>query len=516
MRETSDKEEPSRRGDLRGRVRRVREEIDRLPRPSRSVRRTFRWFQRLLRVVVVPFVAREHRPTVAIAWLAVIFFLPGPGLLLYLLFGEYGLRRSVRQHARLRENVDRETVFQEDQRHVRRPDLPERCGSLVSLTERLATRRHGGFSVLGGNRVELVTDSRETIDRLIQDVERARHHVHLLFFLYNGDATGRRLAEALAAAARRGVDCRVLVDPIGSGVVAEPSFFDEIGPWLEDRGVRVYPVLPLRPFRRPFARYDIRNHRKVVVVDGRCAYAGSINVHDDDFGLEDGQWHQATVRLEGPAAHHLQLLFVEDWYFAAGELLEGADVFPRIEPQGDVAVHTIPGAPTYGIDLIQHHLVASIEAAAESLWITTPYFVPDEPLALALRLAALRGVDVHLVLPEKSDRAVADAAARSFLQKLLEVGVEVHLMREGVLHAKTLTIDDHTSVIGSANFDRRSFYVNYEVNLAIYDPAFTRRLRRHQESYTERSTRLGAEWWDRRPASARLVDSTAKLLSPLL
>jgi len=476
-----------------------------------------RW---LVRLTMVPVVARRHRPTDALAWLALIFALPWLGPALYFLFGEVGLRRSVRRHARVRAEIeaDERVEEQESWAFAVEDELSEDedVVEMVRLVDGLGGGVNG-LPILSGNRVDLLVDTDDGLDALVAAIDEARLDVHLLFFIFAPDAAGERVAEALLAAARRGVSCRVLADDYGSGRQPERSFFDELAPRLAAGGVEVETMLPIRLLRRPFARGDIRNHRKIAVIDGRLAFTGSLNIHDADFDLPAGStWRQLTLRIEGPAVHQLQVVFVEDWYFTTGELLERDRHFPAAERCGDVCVQTVPGGPTYESDFMEHLVIAALNGADRRAIVATPYFVPTEATMIALRLAALRGAQVQLVVPRRSDQRLADLAGRSFFPELLRSGIEIHLHDHGMLHAKALSVDDRFALVGSANFDRRSFRVNYEVNLVLYGRDVARRVRECQEGYLADAEPIDPEAWERRPRHLHLLEQTTKLMSPLL
>lgn len=468
----------------------------------------------VIRLAMIPVVAREHRVEVALGWLGLILLVPYAGAPLYFLLGELNLRHRLKDHARLQREVEAEQRLHEEAPSLLHPDFSRPVRHLAHLTGQLT--RHGAFPALDGNAVELVVGQQGGIGRIVQEIDRAERHVHLLFFLYNGDDSGRRVGEALGRAARRGVRCRLLVDALGSRVSAEPSFFRGMDKWLEGQGVEVRSTLPVRLLRRPLARLDIRNHRKIVVVDGRTAYAGSLNVHDPGFDLDSGEWEQLTVRLEGPAVRQLQALFAADWKASGGALLSGPEHFPEPQEAGEAAVQVIPGGPTYDTDLLEHAWVAVLNSARERVAITTPYFIPDQPLLVALRLASLGGARLDLIVPQESDRRLADAAARTYFDPLLAAGTHVHLFPHGFLHSKSMSADGQVSVIGSANYDRRSLFLNYEVNLIVFDPAFTTTLQACQEKLIREAQELPRDWWHHRPRSRKVVDQTLKLLSPLL
>lgn len=466
-----------------------------------------------IRLVMVPVVAhRRKRPLEALAWLAVIFFVPVVGTLLYLWLGEYGVRRSEERQEDVRRRIDRTGAA----RLLAPWQSPEPAGTapsgLVRVSERLMRPRMEGLRTLGGNAVELMEEG-EVIDRLVEEIGRARDHVHLLFFIFRPDGTGWRVARALAEACGRGVSCRVLADSWASR-----AMFGEMEPWLAERGVEVRGLLELHPLRHPLARLDVRNHRKVAVMDGRVAFTGSANVHDADMGLDEGVWHQIAARVEGPAVLPLQMVFLEDWMMADGGMPDDPDRLLR-EPEaaGEVPVQVVPSGPGYPADALQHLFTEALHEARERAVLTTPYFVPDEATRLALRLAALRGARTELVLPRESDRRMADAAGRAYFDELLEVGVRIHRHPSGILHSKSLGVDGRTAVLGTANFDRRSMFLNYEVTLLVHDADVVADLVRRQERYIRRAETLEHESWCASRSTAREVaDDVAKLLSPLL
>lgn len=465
--------------------------------------------QWVIRLVMIPVLARDHRPSVAMAWLALFAFTPWMALPAYLLLGKPVVRRRSQGHTRARKELI-------GKGYLNTESSTQAGNGLARLVERLTADHHGGIPAAKGNSAELLAGTESIVAELIRDIERAQHHVHLLFFLFNDDSTGRRVAEALAAAASRGVACRLLLDAFGCRVVARPSPFRSLAPWLQERGVHVEEVLAVRLIRRPLARFDLRNHRKIAVVDGRVAYTGSFNVHDADFGLEKGCWQEMMARLEGPVVRQLQLLFLEDWSFATGKLEADPGLFPSAVRAGEILAQAVPGGPEHAEDPIHHVLVAAIHSARERLFLTTPYFIPDEPMQMALLTAVLRGVRLDLVLPEKSDQRAADAAARGYLDELLRHGANVHLFTAGLLHTKSLSVDDRLAILGSANFDRRSLFLNYEANVAIYDAGLAVELRKRQEDYLAHATLLEPDWWARQPALHRRVYEMARLLSPLI
>lgn len=463
------------------------------------------WVIRAVMLVVV--VSRRRQPSSAMAWLLVIFSVPWLGLVLYLLVGENRLpRRRTEQHARILEELKPVGRRFEDHPSASCTMLGPQARATVTLAERL-----GYMPILSGNAVELMTSTDDVIDRLIADVDAAEHHAHLLFYIYADDETGRRVADALVRAARRGVKCRVLVDSVGSA-----RMFKRLGPRMTEEGVELHEMLPVGIFRRRVARMDLRNHRKLAVIDGRIAYTGSQNIVNADYGHRDLAWHDMMARLTGPAVLELQAVFVADWYFDTDEILNGDDVFPEPPIAGKIPVQTLPSGPTYPTENYQRMVVAALHDAREHVILTTPYFVPDEPFVQALQTAVLSGVEVELIVPRRSDRWLVTLASRAYYGELLDAGVKLHLYDAGLLHSKTMSIDDTVAFLATGNFDIRSFALNFEVNLLLYEADVTERLRAEQRRYIADSVRLTRAQWRKRPVLQKLLEKLAKLLSPLL
>ncbi len=461
----------------------------------------------VIRIVAVPIVLRRRGPSAATSWLLVIFFLPWFGFVLYVLIGENRLPRR---------RIDRQALAATRQRilaslsaqspHVVHPELTPAQSTLVHLVERL-----GDKPILGGNDSEVFTHTDEMVERLIEDIDAATDHIHLLFYIIADDATGHRITGALARAVERGVKCRVLADHVGSW-----QFFKRLAPQMRSQGIELYAMLPVNLFRRTLARMDLRNHRKIAVFDGRVAYAGSQNLVNADYGTKDLVWHDMMVRLTGPIVLQLQSVFVEDWFAETEELLGDDRYFPDSQVQGEVVVQSLPSGPTFPTGNYQRMVVAAIYAATEQVTITSPYLVPDAPFLQAMETAVLRGVRVSVIVPARCDQVLVGAAARGYYEALLTAGVRLYRHQHGLLHAKTMSIDDQVALVGSGNFDIRSFYLNFELNLLVYGPVVTRALREAQEGYLAESIELTLDEWRQRPWYKDILDNSAKLLSPLL
>ena len=478
-------------------------------------------FDTLIRVGLgIRIILRRRAVSVSLAWLAVLLFAPLVGTILYLLVGEVWLgrsrvRRRIRVVRRLQPRLDR--LWKE------RPPDNETATLDPAHLDRVATAVTG-IPPVGGNRLTLSAGSRDFIDAAIADIEIATTNVHICFYIWMTGHAGDDVAEALIRAAARGVVCRVLVDGYGS----RPFLRSQVARRLRDAGVDVVTSLPANLLRALLHRIDVRNHRKCIIVDGRIAWTGSQNLTDEHFRVSRrpgvGPWVDAMVRIEGPAVRAIQIVFVCDWLLEAREspreLTQDETVFPPPHPVElpGTTVQVIPSGPGEGSGAatIRDLLASAIHTASDRLVLTTPYFVPDEATRVALCSAALRGVETRLVVPKQIDAPLVAFAMRSEYEALLAAGVHVHQFTDGLLHAKTLTVDDRVAFVGSVNMDMRSFWLNFETTIYIRDDDVASHLLWLQQSYLEASEVINPETWAARSRAVRLVESTARLFGPLL
>ena len=460
------------------------------------------WGIRLAMLIYVP----QQRSTAATrTWLLLIFLFPLPGLVLYAMIGRIYLpRRRIEQQRRASSRI-REAQRGLAQQPALHPVLPKHLQPLVQLASNL-----GDFEPFGGNHVELLDDYDTSLRRMVADIDAARDQVHLLFYIFEADTTGRLVADALIRAARRGVKCRVLMDAVGS-----KRGLKRLGPGLRAAGVDLHAMMEAGLFRRNAARFDLRNHRKIVVIDGAIGYTGSQNVVDAEF-VEGFPNEELVVRVTGPITAQLQAVFVTDYFFETGEVLDQSVHFPPLDPTGGTVAQLLPSGPGYERENAQEHFVSLLYAARKRVVLTTPYFVPDEPFLQAMRSAARRGVEVVLVLSAHANQTFTQFAQRAFYDELLASGVEIRLYRPRFLHAKHLTVDDDIAVLGSTNIDIRSFALNAEINLVLYCGETVRRLREIENRRLADSDRLTLEEWRQRPVTLRVLQNIARLADSLL
>jgi cardiolipin synthase len=450
----------------------------------------------------------------SLAWVLVIFVFPVFGPLTYLLMGE--LRLGSRRGKRFEQLFppigdwlkELNTRFR-----VNWHEVGEECEPLSRLAELSL-----GLPTLPGNRYELIGDWQAVFQRLVEDIDAAEKTCHLVFYIWQPGGAAEDVAAALIRAEQRGVTCRVLVDAMGSRTFLRSPIADQ----LRAAGVEILAALPGGIFRMPFVRFDLRMHRKIVVIDGQIAYTGSLNLVDPRYFKQDadvGQWIDAMMRLEGPAVEALAITFLADWYVESEYELEQLRDTGGAEPQsrvGDCAVQALPSGPAFRTESIEQILVMGIYAAQHELVLTTPYFVPSEAMRMALESAARRGVKVILIVPAKVDSRLVRYASQAFQSDLLRAGVRIAKFKGGLLHTKSVTIDGRMSLFGSLNLDPRSLRLNFEISLAVYDRGFTRELRDLQQSYLDQSELIDLEIWHNRPRSQRVAENCARLFGPLL
>jgi cardiolipin synthase len=457
------------------------------------------WSIRLWGIWAIP---RRRSPNAARAWLLLVLVFPILGAVLYSVFGRAWLPEDRRERQRRANEL------------VRASPAVERAVGAVGLDGNVAAtavlaRKLGAFPVVEGNRVELLDGYEDAIDRLVADVDAARESVHLLFYIFEPDATGERMASAVLRAAARGVSCRVMMDGLGS----KPGLA-RLAPRLRAGGVEVHALLS--PGTRHMRR-DLRNHRKIAVIDGRIGHTGSQNVVDAfDYKGRGLTNEELVARVEGPVVGQLQAIFLIDRFLETGKGIDEARLYPDAGPRGGARAQALPSGPTYEVENNERTFVQMLYGARERVVVTSPYFVPDRPFVAAMQAAAVRGLEVHLVTPRQADQWLVRLAQESFYDELLQAGVKIHLYRPRFLHAKHLSVDDEVAAIGSSNIDMRSFTLNEEDMLLFYDREVVADLRRIQERYFRDSDLLDAEAWATRPPLRRVGQQLARLVDSVL
>jgi cardiolipin synthase A/B len=462
----------------------------------------------VIRVGALVYVPQRRPPSASRAWLLLIFFLPWPGLVLYLLIGRaYMPRRRLRVQKQIydliRRLVPRADSFETKVSTAVSPELLP----ALRLADRLSE-----FPITGGNQFELLPHYEAAIDRVITEVESAQRYVHMLFYIFENDEVGRRVAQALEQAAKRGVAVCVLMDAVGSR-----GGLNGLGPGLRAAGAEVIAVMPLRLWGPNAARFDLRNHRKIVVVDGAVAFFGSQNIVSPhaNRGMVN---EDMLVRATGPIVRHLEAVLLGDRYLEAGTLPSQIDLAPP--PRRDLVVHglaqVVPSGPGYSEGTAEALMIALMYGARSRVVLTSPYVIPSEAFLVAMCSTARRGVAVDLIVDAVSNKPMVQLAQQSYYDTLLKAGVNIRRHGGSFLHAKHMSADDDVALIGSSNLDIRSFALNAEVSVLIYDRSVVAQLRQIEEGYLRQTDRVTAEERRALPLPRRALENLARLTDSLL
>ncbi|WP_161877661.1 cardiolipin synthase [Alkalibacterium sp. MB6] len=402
------------------------------------------------------------------AWLLVITMLPGIGFVIYLFLGRKISRDHIfdiqsQEKIGMHELVEaQKTLIENENLDVPESNYQEKTFEMIRLflesNESVLTK---------GNKVRLITDGKDKFDSLLEDISQAKHHIHVTYYIFRGDKIGSKIVKALEEKAKQGVEVKLLYDPVGARLIGK-HFFDR----LREYGGQAEPFLDSRFFLINL-RLNYRNHRKIVVIDGEVGYTGGFNVGDDYLGeyKKMGYWRDTHLRIEGNGVLTLQSRFLMDWNASAKDMAVEyeADYFPFSPLKGKTDLQIVSSGPDNEVQAIKKGFIKMISMAKESVYIQTPYFVPDEALMETLKIAILSGINIKLMIPNKPDHPFIYRATLSYAEELVRNGAEVYIYDNGFLHAKTIVIDGEILSVGTANFDIRSFRLNFEVNAFVYD-----------------------------------------------
>ena len=465
---------------------------------------------RIWAIIVIP---RNRRPTAATAWLLAIYFIPFVGLLLFFLIGNPRLPRVRRRKQRqINEYIHDATENLEF--GSLRPNAPEWFTSLVTMNRNL-----GAMPLAGDNTVTLIAEYQESLDAMAEAVRGAQQYAHIEFYILQSDAATDNLFRAMEEACARGITVRVLLDHWAN---RGKPFYKATLKRLDAMGAQWHLMLPVQPFKGKYQRPDLRNHRKLLVVDGDVAFMGSQNVTDSTYNLPKNirrglHWVDLMVRLQGPVVASVNAVFLSDWYSETDEELSAEfDVENHETGPGDLDAQVVPSGPGFDSENNLRLFLGLLYAAERKIIIVSPYFVPDESLLLAVTTACHRGVHVELFVSEEGDQAIVYHAQRSYYEALLRAGVKIWMYRKPyILHSKSLTIDDETAVIGSSNMDMRSFGLNMEISLLVRGSEFADQMRAVEDRYRSLSRELTLEEWQQQPLRSTVLDNLARLTSAL-
>ncbi|KAA1039231.1 cardiolipin synthase [Macrococcus equipercicus] len=448
------------------------------------------------------------------AWLLVLFFLPILGFILYLLFGRQ-IQRQTLFRLDEEDKIGLETVINEQLVALDNNLLREPTAEINKHKDmiRMMLMNQPAF-LTTDNKVEVFTDGRKKFDRLIADILNATDHIHIQYYIFKKDGIGKEIIDALEQKLEEGIEVRMLYDDMGSRTLTLSKFkdFKKLGGHVE----AFFPsILPLINFR-----LNNRNHRKIVVIDGRIGYVGGFNVGDEYLGLNKrfGYWRDTHLRLEGDAVNALQLRFMLDWNSQSNRhrMIHEPQYFPDVQSGGGVGIQIASSGPDDQWQQIKYGYLKMIGDAKKSIYIQTPYFIPDTSFLDSLKVAALSGVAVNVMIPNKPDHPFVYWATYSNVGELLKTGAKVFIYENGFLHAKTIVIDDEIASVGTANMDVRSFDLNFEVNAFIYDRELAVKVRKTFEEDIKVSSELTEEIYSQRTPWIKIKEAVARLISPIL
>ncbi|MDT0116910.1 cardiolipin synthase [Microbacterium sp. PRF11] len=467
----------------------------------------------VVRIAAIIIVPRNRRPTAAMAWLLAIYFIPFVGVFLFLLIGNPRLpRKRRRKQAAINQYIHDTSASLEF--GTLRPNAPQWFRSLVQLNRNL-----GAMPIAGDNAATLIADYQRSLDAMAEAIRAAKRYVHVEFYILQSDDSTDNFFRALEEAAARGVVVRVLLDHWANR--GKPHYRRTLRR-LDAMGAHWHLMLPVQPLRGRYQRPDLRNHRKLLVIDGDVAYMGSQNVTDSSYNLRKNirrglHWVDLMVRVEGPVVASINAVFLSDWYSETDETLgDEIDLFSVTSGPGDLDCQIVPSGPGFDFQNNLKLFLGLLFAAQERIIIVSPYFVPDEALLLAITTACQRGVHVELFVSEEGDQAMVYHAQRSYYEALLRAGVVIWMYRKPfILHSKSVTIDDEVAVIGSSNMDMRSFGLNLEVSMLVRGGEFVRDMRAVEHTYRTLSRQLTIEEWRRQPLRSTILDNLARLTSAL-
>jgi cardiolipin synthase len=448
----------------------------------------------------------NRNPVKSISWVLILLFLPVLGMFLYLIFGQDYRKKKIISLKSIRSTENR-PVVSFDIEKLDKKFIGENHLNLIKLLYKNCEA--AGYS---DNRIEVYSDGETTFNTIFESIRKAKDHIHIEFFIFDDDRISNQLREILIKKAKEGVRVRMIYDYWGSFKLSRNYLKS-----LREAGVYIQPFLPFRWKISRSNRINYRNHRKVVIVDGKIGFTGGLNVADRYiYGNKLGNWRDTFIKIEGSAVHGLQLLFQTDWYFVDRKLFEGDEYFPHPQKFNQNLVQIVGSGADSDWPAIMQGIASAFMTASTYIYIQSPYFMPTDEITSSIQMAALSGVDVRLMVPSRSDSRFSDAGTSSYLGKMLEAGVRVFSYRNGFLHSKAIVMDDFISIVGSTNMDERSFGQNFEANAFIYDTITAVTLRNLFIKDTENCVEITLDDWNNRTRRQKLKESFARLFSPLM
>ncbi len=455
----------------------------------------------------------ENRsPLKTLSWILVLILMPVGGVVLYVFFGQNLRKKKIIRRKGLKNDERIKNMARKQGSSLPHSALFNSEAISEKKSNVLLQLNNSDAVVSTGNKVTLFTDGKDKFDHLLNDLRQAQKFIHLQYYILALDGIGKELVALLKEKARQGVEVRVIVDDVGSWNLKNRFFRS-----LRKEGIEIYSFLQVR-FPSFTSKVNYRNHRKIVIIDGLMAYMGGINVADRYIhGTKKlGYWRDTHIKIEGEAVSSLQAIFLVDWYFVSQKEICDAKYFPVVPPCGNKVIQISSSGPDSDWPAIMMGFVKLISTAKNYVYIATPYFMPNESVVMALKIAAMGGVDVSILIPDRSDAIFTKYSSRSYIREMLTAGVKVYMYQKGFVHSKVIVSDDVVSSIGSTNMDFRSFEQNFEVTSFIYDTSFAKEVKASFDEDFSNSKFVLLKEWRKRPLKQKILESFARVFSPLL
>ncbi len=476
-------------------------------------------------IISMSIILENRDPARTVTWLLIFILLPGIGLVIYAVFGKNMRKRKLFKTQKLANNIKEEKLFEDLQEIEELVQLErnsiKRNKLLNESEDEYAKKRvisillnTGMFPFTTNNKIDVYIDGNQKFDNLIKDIKKAKDHIHLEYFIIKDSDIGRKIKNLLIEKSKEGVKVRILYDDVGCWRFwFHRKFFNE----MKRNGIDVMPFLPAK-FPIIGGKLNYRNHRKIVIIDGKVGYTGGINIGDEYLGKNKkfGYWRDTHIRIEGTSVYMLQMIFFIDWYYTTREVIMEKQYFPKMNYCGESMVQVVASGPDSDWEAIHYAYFSAICQAKKNIYIETPYFIPDESILRALKSAALSGVDVRIIFPKIADHKIVNSASYSYFDDILRSGGRVYLYTKGFIHSKIVIIDDKISSTGSANMDLRSFMLNFEINAFIYDEDVVRVMTEDFFEDLKNSEEIKDADFNKRNIIKKAKESIARLFSPIL
>ena len=456
--------------------------------------------------VAIMIVLEKRSPFKTAAWILVLILIPIVGVIFYLIFGQEYRKRKLFSRSGIK-SLGKIRNLSANQTHL---NLDNRILEKEHIIRLLLNNSNSLLTT--GNKIKILRNGKETFEAIFDAIRKAKHHIHLEYYIFSDDTIGNRLKNLLIDKSSEGVEIRIIVDDVGSWGL-KSKFINE----LKSNGIEIYPFMEVR-FPRLTSRVNFRNHRKILVIDGKVGFTGGINIADRYIeGIKKiGPWHDTHLQITGDAVACLQVVFAADWYFVINENLNGRKYFPPFTEANEVAIQISASGPDSDWENIEQAFFAAITNARQKVYIVTPYLMPPPNIVSALKIAALSNVDVRIIIPAKSDSIIPRWSSFSYIEELLESGIKIYFYRSGFIHSKYIIVDSIFSTVGTTNLDFRSLETNFEVNAFIYDEGFTSKMEKMFYTDLENSREIELQDWIHRPWHKKFRESIAHIISPML